>query len=199
MPFEPTDAWIAEVRTRVPELPLQRKQRLMQAFGLPAGDAQVLTDNLELGRYFESAAAGYKNPKAIANWVINNLAARLSEAGATPASIPLTPAGLRELVELVDSGKISGKIAQEVFSEIYQSGASAASVVETRGLSQVSDSGAIEALADQVIASNPGPASDFRAGKGAALNFLKGQLMKLSKGKANPALAGEILERKLKA
>ena len=199
MPFEPTDAWLAEVRARVPELPLQRKQRLMRDFGLPAGDAQVLTDNLELGRYFESAASGYKNPKAVANWVINNLAARLSESGTPLDSIALQPASVRELAELVDSGKISSKIAQEVFAECWISGASPAAVVESKGLSQVSDTGAIEALADQVIAANPGPASDFKAGKVAALNFLKGQLMKLSKGKANPGLAGEVLERKLRA
>lgn len=199
MPFEPTDAWLAEVRARVPELPLQRKQRLMRDFSLPAGDAQVLTDNLELGRYFESAATGYKNPKAVANWVINNLAARLSESGTPIDSISLKPASVRELAELVDSGRISSKIAQDVFAECWTSGASPAAVVESKGLAQVSDTGAIETLADQVIAANPGPASDFKAGKVAALNFLKGQLMKLSKGKANPGLAGEVLERKLRA
>ena len=199
MPFEPTDAWLAEVRARVPELPLQRKQRLMGDFALPAGDAQVLTDNLELGRFFESAATGYKNPKTVANWVINNLAAKLSDSGASLDSIPLKPDAVRELADLVDSGKISNKIAQEVFAECWISGASPASVVESKGLSQVSDTGAIESLADQVIAANPGPAADFKAGKVAALNFLKGQLMKVSKGKANPALAGEVLERKLRA
>ncbi len=199
MPFEPTDAWLAEVRARVPELPLQRKQRLMREFALPAGDAQVLTDNLELGHFFESAATGYKNPKTVANWVINNLAAKLSDSGASLDSIPLRPCAVRELAELVDSGKISNKIAQDVFAECWISGASPASVVESKGLSQVSDTGAIESLADQVIAANPGSATDFKAGKVAALNFLKGQLMKLSNGKANPALAGEILERKLRA
>jgi len=104
-----------------------------------------------------------------------------------------------ELVELIDSGKISGKIAQEVFSDMFSTGEAPGKIVERKGLAQVSDTGAIEALCDQAIAANPGPAADFRAGKAAALNFLKGQVMKLSKGKANPALAGEILERKLKA
>ena len=199
MPFAPTDAWLEEVRARVPELPLQRKQRLIRDFGLPPGDAQVLTDNLALGRFFEAAATGFKNPKAVANWVINTLAARLAETGEEISALKLTPATVRELVELVDSGKISGKIAQEVFAECYASGATPSSVVESKGLSQVSDTGAIEALADQVIAANPGPAADFKAGKVAALNFLKGQLMKLSKGKANPGMAGEVLERKLRA
>ncbi len=199
MPFCPTDDWLADIRAAVPELPLQRKQRLMTAFGLPAGDAQVLTDNLPLGHFFEQAAAGFKNPKAIANWVINNLAAKLSEAFAEVGDVKFAPESLRELVELVDGGKISSKIAQEVFAEMFESGAKPGEIVEKRGLAQVSDTGAIEKLADDVIAANPGPAADFRAGKVAALNFLKGQLMKLSKGKANPALAGEILEKKLKA
>ncbi len=199
MPFEPTAAWIGEVRTRVPELPLQRKLRLMRDFNLPAGDAQVLTDHLELGRFFEAAATGYKNPKAIANWVINALAARLAETHTEIAAARITPAAVRELVELVDSGRISGKIAQEVFIAVFDQGVSPTSVVESRGLAQVSDTGTIETLADQVIATHPGPAADFRAGKVAALNFLKGQLMKLSKGQANPAVAGEVLERKLRA
>ncbi len=199
MPFEPTAAWIGEVRTRVPELPLQRKLRLMRDFNLPAGDAQVLTDHLELGRFFEAAATGYKNPKAIANWVINALAARLAETHTEIAAARITPAAVRELVELVDSGRISGKIAQEVFIAVFDQGVSPTSVVESRGLAQVSDTGTIETLADQVIAAHPGPAADFRAGKVAALNFLKGQLMKLSKGQANPAVAGEVLERKLRA
>jgi aspartyl-tRNA(Asn)/glutamyl-tRNA(Gln) amidotransferase subunit B len=198
MPFCPTDEWLAEVRARVPELPLARKQRFIRDYGLPAGDAEVLKDNLELGQFFETAARGYKNPKAIANWVINNLSAKLSEASLAISDVKFPPAALRELVELVDSGKISSKIAQDVFADMFTSGETPAAIVERKGLAQVSDTGAIEKLAEEVIAANPGPAADFRAGKIAALNFLKGQVMKLSKGKANPALAGEVLEKKLK-
>ncbi|HAB17257.1 MAG TPA: Asp-tRNA(Asn)/Glu-tRNA(Gln) amidotransferase GatCAB subunit B, partial [Verrucomicrobiales bacterium] len=198
MPFAPTDAWLAEVRSRIPELPLQRKQRLVRDFGLPEGDAQVLTDNLPLGRFFETAAAGHTQPKAVANWVINNLQAQLSATQTTVADLRFRPEALRELVQLVDSGKISTKIAQEVFGEMFSSGQSPATIVEQKGLAQVSDTSAIEQLADTVIAANPGPVADFRSGKVVALNFLKGQVMKLSKGKANPTLAGEILERKLR-
>jgi aspartyl-tRNA(Asn)/glutamyl-tRNA(Gln) amidotransferase subunit B len=198
MPFCPTDEWLAEVHARVPELPLARKQRFIRDYGLPAGDAEVLKDNLELGQFFEAAAGGYKNPKAIANWVINNLSAKLGEASLAVSDVKFPPAALRELVELVDSGKISSKIAQDVFADMFASGENPTAIVERKGLAQVSDSGAIEKLADEVIAANPGPAADFRAGKIAALNFLKGQVMKLSKGKANPALAGEVLEKKLK-
>jgi aspartyl-tRNA(Asn)/glutamyl-tRNA(Gln) amidotransferase subunit B len=198
MPFEPTEAWLAEVRARIPELPRERKLRLMRDFGLPEGDAQVLTDNLPLGQFFEEAARGYRNPKAIANWVINNLSARLAESGSSLDTLQFPADALRELADLVESGKISSKIAQDVFVEMFSSGGRPAQIVEAKGLAQVSDTGAIEKLADEVIAANPGPASDFRSGKVAALNFLKGQVMKLSKGKANPGLAGEILERKLR-
>jgi aspartyl-tRNA(Asn)/glutamyl-tRNA(Gln) amidotransferase subunit B len=109
------------------------------------------------------------------------------------------PAAILELINLVDSGKISTRIAQEVFVEMFAAGEPPAKIVEKKGMAQVSDTGAIEKFCDEAIAANPGPAADFKAGKAAALNFLKGQVMKLSKGKANPALAGEILERKLKA
>jgi aspartyl-tRNA(Asn)/glutamyl-tRNA(Gln) amidotransferase subunit B len=123
----------------------------------------------------------------------------MAEAQITLADLKFGGGQLAELADLVDSGKISSKIAQDVFSEMFSNGESPAAIVEKKGLAQVSDTGAIEQFCDQVIAANPGPAADFRAGKAAALNFLKGQVMKLSKGKANPALAGEVLERKLKA
>jgi aspartyl-tRNA(Asn)/glutamyl-tRNA(Gln) amidotransferase subunit B len=198
MPMEPADEWLAEVRSRVVELPLARKKRFMEQFHLPAADAQTFVWDAKLGRYFEAVAEGAKNPKALANWVINNLRSKLTEASGTIESLKFAPRHIGELVELVDSGKISGKMAQEVFGEMFSTGDSPGAIVEKRGLSQVSDTGAIEVFCDQAIAANPGPVADFKAGKGAALNFLKGQVMKLSKGKANPGLAGEILERKLK-
>jgi aspartyl-tRNA(Asn)/glutamyl-tRNA(Gln) amidotransferase subunit B len=198
LPFTPSEDWIASIRAGVPELPLARKQRLIRDFNLPPGDAEVLKANDELGNFFEKAAAGFRNPKAIANWVINGLSAQLAATGTTLADLRFPPGHLRELVELVDSGKISTRIAQEVFTDLFATGEAPAAIVERKGLAQVSDTGAIEKICDEVIAANPGPAADFRAGKVAALNFLKGQVMKLSKGKANPAVAGETLERKLR-
>jgi aspartyl-tRNA(Asn)/glutamyl-tRNA(Gln) amidotransferase subunit B len=204
------------VKSRVIELPLARKQRFVTAYGIPAGDAEVFKNDVALGGYFERIARSAKNPKAIANWVINNLRAKLAEAneaekaqqaaqGVDPAEMNLitvdklkfATSAIAELIELVDAGKINTKTAQEVFAEMFASGESPAKIVERKGLAQVSDTGAIEQFCDEVIAANPGPAADFRAGKAAALNFLKGQVMKLSKGKANPGLVGEILERKL--
>jgi aspartyl-tRNA(Asn)/glutamyl-tRNA(Gln) amidotransferase subunit B len=199
MPMQPTADWLEGVRKKVVELPLARKQRFMKQFQLPASDAQTFVWDSKLGRYFETVAEGAKNPKALANWVINNLRARLGETASTLEALKFPPRFIGELVELVDSGKISTKIAQDVFSRMFETGEAPAAIVEKSGLSQVSDTGAIEAFCDQAIAANPGPVADFKAGKAAALNFLKGQVMKLSKGKANPGLAGEILERKLKS
>ena len=199
MPFEPTEAWLAEVRSRVVELPLARKRRFISTYQLPAQDAQVFVDDPAAGDYFERAAANARNPKAVANWVINNLRAKLAETGTALTETRIQPPHLQALVSLVDAGQISSRMAQEVFSEMFLTGDAPERIVAAKGLAQVSDSGLIEKLCDEVIAAHPGPAADFRGGKPAALNFLKGQVMKLSKGKANPALAGEILERKLRA
>ncbi len=199
MTFQPTEAWLEEVSKRVVELPLARKQRFMRDYQLPAPDAQTFVWDVPLGGYFETIAKQAKNPKAAANWVINNLRAKLTESHTALSDLKFKPGAILELIELVDGGKISSRIAQDVFTDMFATGEAPAKIVEKKGLAQVSDTGAIEKFCDEAIAANPGPAADFKAGKTAALNFLKGQVMKLSKGKANPALAGEILERKLKA
>ena len=198
MPFEPTAGWLEEVAARVVELPLAKKQRFITAYQLPPADAETFVNDVPLGKYFETLAKQSKNPKAIANWVINNLRAKLAESATTLDDLKFRPEGILELAALVDSGKISSKIAQDVFAEMFASGEAPGKIVEQKGLAQVSDTGAIEKFCDEAIAANPKSAEDFRAGKPAALNFLKGQVMKLSKGKANPNLIGEMLERKLK-
>ena len=198
MPFQPTEAWLGEVSRRVVELPLARKQRFMRDYQLPAPDAQTFVWDVPLGNYFESIAERAKNPKAAANWIINNLRAKMTESQTTLTELKFKPGAIPELIELVDTGKISSRIAQDVFAEMFASGEPPSVIVQKKGLAQVSDAGAIEKFCDEAIAANPGPAADFKAGKTAALNFLKGQVMKLSKGKANPALVGEILGRKLK-
>ena len=197
MPLAPTEAWLAEVRARVTELPLAKKRRLMTQYQLPASDAETFVNDTPLAVYFEKAAAGAKNAKTLANWVINNLRAKMAEAGTTLEELKFPPQAICDLIELVDSGKISGKIAQEVFADLFATGEPPEGIVNRKGLLQVSDTGAIERFCDEAIAANPRSVADYRAGKGAALNFLKGQVMKLSKGKANPALAGQVLEAKL--
>ena len=198
LPMVPTDAWLAEVRQRVVELPLARKQRFMRQYQLPVADAETFVNDVPLGSYYESIVAQTKSPKSVANWVINNLRAKLTETQTTLADLKFPATAIPELVGLVESGQISSKTAQEVFAETFATGESPTQVVKKKGLLQVSDTGAIEKFCDEAIAANPKSVEDFRAGKGAALNFLKGQVMKLSKGKANPARAGEILEQKLK-
>jgi aspartyl-tRNA(Asn)/glutamyl-tRNA(Gln) amidotransferase subunit B len=199
MPLVPTDDWLALVKSQVVELPLTRKKRFIREYGLPDGDAEIFRDNVPLATFFERAIQGATQPKAIANWVINNLQARVSGSGLAVEEVLIQPAQVRDLVGLVESGAINSKIAQDVFAEMFTTGDAPQVIVERNGWSQMSDVGALEALCDQAIVANPGSAADFRAGKVAALNALKGQVMKLSKGKANPALAGEILERKLRA
>jgi aspartyl-tRNA(Asn)/glutamyl-tRNA(Gln) amidotransferase subunit B len=234
MPLAPTDAWLAEVKSRVVELPLARKQRFMREYQLPPPDAETFVNDVPLGNYFEGVAKQSKNPKAVANWVINNLRAKLTErndfiakqiaedtqfgenvklaaneslsigvaAGGwkllTLSDLLFQPKALLELVGLVEAKTISSAAAQQVFSEMFETGKSPATIVQEKGLAQVSDTGAIEKFCDEAIAANPNPVTDYKAGKLAALNSLKGHVMKLSKGKANPALVGEILERKLK-
>jgi len=180
------------------ELPMDRKKRFMEQYQLPENDAEVFISDVPLGDYFEKVASHGGNPKALANWVINNLRAQLVEPAVSLDSLRFEPAALVELVELVDTGKISSKIAQSVFTDMFTSGKAPAAIVAEKGLVQVSDTGAIEQFCDQAIEANPGPAEDYRQGKDAALNFLKGQVMKLSRGKANPALVGKVLDQKLR-
>ena len=195
MPHRPSEKWLATIREEVVELPLARKRRLMDQYELPAGDADVFVGDAALGNYFEEAAKGLKNPKQAANWVINNLQAKLVETETSVADLKFPAVAIGELIGLVEGGQISSKIAQEVFAEIFASGKSPATIVEEKGLSQVSDSGELEAFCREAIEANPGPADDFRNGKEAALNFLKGQVMKASRGKANPQMVGELLAK----
>jgi aspartyl-tRNA(Asn)/glutamyl-tRNA(Gln) amidotransferase subunit B len=156
-------------------------------------------NDVSLGNYFEPIAKQSKNPKAVANWIINNLRAKLTESQIVLENLKFKPETILELVNLVDAKTISSAAAQTVFSEMFETGKSPTTIVQEKGLAQVSDSGAIEKFCDDAIAANPNSVADYKNGKVAALNFLKGQVMKLSKGKANPNLVGEILERKLKA
>ena len=194
-----SEVLLPDARARVPELPKAKRARFVEQYQVSAYDAGVLANDLDVARYFEAAAKGAKKPKNVANWILNDLQNALSSGGKTINDCPISPKALDELINLIDSGQISGKQGKDVFAEMFATGKGAATIVKEKGIEQLSDASAIEALCDQVIASNPKPAADFKAGNLASLNFLKGQVMKLSKGTANPQLAGEILERKLKA
>ncbi len=178
---------------------LEQETRGWDEYQVSPYDAGVLANDLELARYFEAAAKGARKPKNIANWILNDLQNGLSAAGKTIRDCPIPPEALDELVNLIDSGKISSKQGKDVFAEMFASGKTAAAIVKEKGIEQLSDMSAIGAICDEVIAANPKPVADFKSGNVASLNFLKGQVIKLSKGKANPQLVGEILERKLKS
>jgi aspartyl-tRNA(Asn)/glutamyl-tRNA(Gln) amidotransferase subunit B len=196
LPVE-TSGLVETAKSRMPELPWDKRARFVADYGVSDYDAGVIANDLALASYFEAAVRESKKPKSIANWLLNDLQSALSNAGIAIDECAIAPNALDELVTLIDAGTISGRQGKEVFSDMFATGKSASVIVEEKGLKQVSDVGEIEGLCDQVIAANPGPAADYRAGKEAALNFLKGQVMKLSKGKANPAMAGEMLAKKL--
>jgi aspartyl-tRNA(Asn)/glutamyl-tRNA(Gln) amidotransferase subunit B len=194
-----TGPLIEEVKRRLPELPAEKRARFVTQYGLSEYDAGVLADDQALADYFEEAAKGVSKPKAVANWVINDLLSALAAASKDIRECPIPPSGIQGLLKLVEDGKISGKQAKDVFVEMFATGEEPHAIVKAKGMEQVSDTGAIEALCDQVIAANPKPVADYKGGNPASINFLKGQVMKLSKGSANPKLVGEILEQKLKA
>jgi len=199
MPIRTTGALLDEARARLIELPLDRADRYAKEFGVTEYDASVIAADTKLAAYFERAASGAPNAKGIANLILNDLLSALASANKSIDDCAIQPEGLRSLVALVDGAKINSRQAKEVFRAMFETGAPAAEIVKQRGLEQVSDAGAIEAFARQAIDAHPGPAQDFLAGKPSALNFLTGQVMKLSKGTANPKLASETIARLLRA
>ncbi len=192
-----TEEFLASALARKPELPWEKRSRYVADFGVTDYDAAVLANDLALSRYFETAAKGAKKPKNIANWMLNDLQSALSTASKTITDCPIPPEALDELVNLIDDGKINSRQGKDVFAEMFATGNAAAAIVKEKGLEQVSDTGAIEALCDQAIEASPKAVAEYKAGKLAAINAIKGQVMKLSKGQANPALVSGILEKKL--
>jgi aspartyl-tRNA(Asn)/glutamyl-tRNA(Gln) amidotransferase subunit B len=192
-----TEVFMEEVKALLPELPWEKRERFVRDYGVSEYDAGVLADDVELSAYFELSAKDALKPKAIANYVLNDLLSALGGANRSISACPISPKQLKALVDLVDSGKISSKQGKDVFAEMFATGKDPGVIVEERGLKQESDLGAIESLCSEVIAANPKSVEDYKAGKVAAINFLKGQVMKLSKGKANPNLVGETLVRLL--
>jgi len=184
---------------RIPELPWQKRARYVADFGVTEYDAAVLANDLPLSRYFEEAARGAKKPKTIANWLLNDLQSALSTSGRSLGECPMTAASLAELIGLIEEGKISAKQGKEVFAEMFARGRGAAEIITEKGMEQVSDTGALEALCDQAIANSTQAVAEYQAGKLPAINAIKGQVMKLSKGQANPTLVSQILEEKLKS
>ncbi|HEY2344136.1 MAG TPA: Asp-tRNA(Asn)/Glu-tRNA(Gln) amidotransferase subunit GatB [Chthoniobacteraceae bacterium] len=192
-----TEAFLPAARARRPELPNEKRARFVSQYGVTEYDASVLANDLELADYFERAAHSAKKPKSVANWILNDLLSALAAGSQRLGDCPISADKLDELVNLIDTGVISGKQGKEVFTEMFATGKAASHIVEEKGLKQESDQGALEGLCKQAIEANPKAVAEFKAGKAASINFLKGQVMKLSQGKANPAIVGDILARLL--
>jgi len=192
-----TSVFMDEVRSRRPELPHEKRDRFVRDFGVTPYDASVLASEKALADYFDAAAKGAKKPKSVANWVINDVLSALAAAEKTITDCPVSPQSLDELVGLIDAGTINSTQGREVFAEMFATGKSAAQVVKEKGMEQVSDTGAIEALCQQAIANSAKAVAEYKSGKVQAINSIKGQVMKLSQGKANPAVVGQILEKLL--
>jgi len=187
------DHWADEL----PELPVARRERFCATLGLSDYDADVLTAEHDLADYFEAAIAAGADAKKAANWVQSELMRELHQAGMSPKACPLSPEKLAGLITLIDQGVISGKIAKQIFPELFAKGLDPAVYVRDNGLSQISDSSALESAVDAVLAGNPAEVEAYRGGKTKLMGFFVGQVMKATKGQANPGLVNELLRRKL--
>ena len=188
---------VEQWRAELPELPAARRARFVQDYGLPDYDAGVLTASRATADFFEAVAKECDNPKAASNWTMGEVLRALSESDQTLADTPLTPHALAALIKLLDAKTINQPAAKEVFQILFEQGGDPDAIVKEKGLAQVSDTGALEGFAKTAIEGNPKSVADYRAGKQAALMFLVGQVMKASRGKANPKLAAETLKKLL--
>jgi aspartyl-tRNA(Asn)/glutamyl-tRNA(Gln) amidotransferase subunit B len=193
-----SEQFIARVKEAMPELPEARRSRFMERYGLSFSDASQLTSDRDLSDYYEAAAVAAGNPRGAANWIRSELLREIENAGSGMAQCPVAPGDLGALVRVIDGGAISGKQAKEVLSEMFASGKSAATVIAERGLVQVSDSGEIDRIIDEVMSASPVQLEQYRGGKETLLGYFVGQVMKASKGKANPKIVNERLLEKLK-
>ncbi|GIQ71008.1 Asp-tRNA(Asn)/Glu-tRNA(Gln) amidotransferase subunit GatB [Xylanibacillus composti] len=193
------DAWKERVRATIPELPDARKQRYTEQFGIPAYDAGVITASKKLADFFEESLNFTKDAKAVANWIMGDLLGHLNANNLEFDDVKITGQGLGEMIGLIEKGTISSKIAKTVFKEMLESGKRPQAIVEEKGLVQISDEGAILEIVKQVIARNPKPVEDFRSGNDKAVGFLVGQVMKETKGKANPGLVNKLLQDELRS
>jgi aspartyl-tRNA(Asn)/glutamyl-tRNA(Gln) amidotransferase subunit B len=196
-PLIVSEQFVEEVRQAMPELPEQRRKRFGEQYGLSYADASQLVSDRALADYYETAAEASGNPRATANWIRTELLRELEAKGVTAGESPLPPKELAALVRLIDEGKISGKQGKDVLVEMFKSGKPAHAIIEEQGLVQLSDTGEIDALIDSVIAANPDQLANYRAGKEALFGFFVGQVIKASKGKANPKIVNERLRAKL--
>jgi aspartyl-tRNA(Asn)/glutamyl-tRNA(Gln) amidotransferase subunit B len=197
VPIEVDERWVAEIRSTLPELPMYRRKRFIEEYQIPEYDANFLTANRQLADYYEACVKLSHDPKTCSNWIMVDLSSLLNNAGQNIEECKVTPKQLSDMIEMIKSGAISGKIGKTVLEEMFDSGKTPQQVVAEKGLVQISDESEIESIIAQVIEENPQPVQEYQEGKKRAIGFLVGQVMKLTKGKANPRLANKILQEKL--
>lgn len=197
VPVQLDDAWIERVQSELPELPAARQARLMSEHGLPEYDASQIVSVKAMAEYFDEAVKTAKDAKGVSNWLLGDVSAYLNSEGVSIADFKISPANLAELVNLIKEGVLSSKLAKKVFAEMLKENEAPKALVKKLGLEQVSDEGAIAAMVDEVIAANPQSVADYKAGKERAIGFLVGQIMKKSKGKANPGMVQKLLKEKM--
>lgn len=197
LPLVIDDRWIEAVQASLPELPEQKKQRFINSYDLPSYDAGLLTSDRELADYFEECLRLFAHPKQVSNWIMGSLLGLLNAQGKTIHESPITARDLAQLLELIENGTISGKIAKSVFDEMAQSGKPPKTIVKEKGLVQITDTGAVDEIVSQVIADCPEEVEAYKNGKTKLMGFFVGQVMKATHGKANPRLVNEILKKKL--
>lgn len=197
VPVEPAKAWVEEIRKAIGELPAERKKRFIEKINLPHDAAAILILNKALADYFEETIKLYDKPAIVSNWLLGDISAYLNENKKTLNEVNFPPAELASMLELMDKGTISGKIAKTVLVEALKTGKPVKDIVAQSGMTQISDEGEIEKIAAEVIKNNPKPVEDYKNGKESSITFLVGQVMKISKGRANPALANQILKKLL--
>jgi aspartyl-tRNA(Asn)/glutamyl-tRNA(Gln) amidotransferase subunit B len=197
VPLKLEKDWVEGFRTGLPELPAARAVRFMNEFGVPEYDVGVLTSSKEIADYYERCVRLFNQPKTVSNWVMGELVRELNNSGTDASVSPVSPERLVSLLQLVEKGTISLKVAREIFPEMYRSGDPPEQIVQEKGLTQVSDEGALERIIEEVLAKSPTQVSQFKEGKQQVLGFLVGQVMKASGGKANPGKVNELLKRKL--
>lgn len=199
VPFTVSDEYIENIRKILPELPDARKARYMESYGLSAYDAAYVTSDKDRADFFEAMVKAGADAKEACNWLMGELAGKLSENGLEIKDSKVTPEAMAELLKLITKGTISGKIAKKIFPEMWETGKSAETIVKEQGLVQISDTGALEAMVDEAIAENPKAVADFKSGNKKAMGAMIGQIMKKSHGKANPRMVSGILIKKLQA
>jgi len=197
MPIVIDRGWVEEIQKTLPELPMERCERFIREYQIPAYDAKVLTASRTLADYYEESVKHYSKPKIVSNWVMGELLRVLRESKKEIKECPVTPSSLAEMLKMVDKGTISGKIAKKVFEEMYQSGKSPMEIVRQKGLEQVSDEGEITTVIDNILSAHAEQVEEYRQGKEKLFGFFVGEVMKATRGKANPKMVNQLLREKL--